>query len=108
MLCCCGVGGTFALYSLLCRHAKVNTIPNQHYTDEKLTTYSRQKIEDKSCAARTKKWLEANVYGQNALLFLVLVGTCMFIGDGIFTPAISGHASLSSILIICILFYWRG
>lgn len=92
-----GEGGTFALYSLLCRHAKVNTIPNQHHTDEKLTTYSRRKIKDRSCAARTKKWLEANVYGQNALLLLVLVGTCMFIGDGIFTPAISVLSSVHGI-----------
>ncbi|KAI5016000.1 hypothetical protein ZWY2020_005627 [Hordeum vulgare] len=27
-------------YSLLCRHAKVSTIPNQHKTDEELTTYN--------------------------------------------------------------------
>lgn len=97
----CDVGGTFALYSLLCRHVKVSTIPNQHRTDEELTTYSRRKIEDKSFAARTKKWLEAKVDRQNALLLLVLVGTCMVIGDGIFTPAISGYASPNLILIFC-------
>ncbi|CAB4276785.1 unnamed protein product [Prunus armeniaca] len=36
-----GQGGTFALYSLLCRHAKIKAIPNQDQTDEALTTYSR-------------------------------------------------------------------
>jgi KUP system potassium uptake protein len=92
-----GEGGTFALYSLLCRHVKVNTIPNQHRTDEELTTYSRKKIKDKSFAARTKKWLEAKVERQNALLVLVLVGTCMVIGDGIFTPAISVLSSVGGI-----------
>lgn len=92
-----GEGGTFALYSLLCRHVNVNTIPNQHRTDEELTTYSRRKIEDKSFAARTKKWLEAKVDRQNALLLLVLVGTCMVIGDGIFTPAISVLSSVGGI-----------
>lgn len=92
-----GEGGTFALYSLLCRHAKVKTIPNQHRTDEDLTTYSRQKIEDKSFAAQTKKWLEAKLYRRNALLILVLVGTCMVIGDGIFTPAISVLSSVGGI-----------
>lgn len=92
-----GEGGTFALYSLLCRHVKVSTIPNQHRTDEELTTYSRRKIEDKSFAARTKKWLEAKVDRQNALLLLVLVGTCMVIGDGIFTPAISVLSSVGGI-----------
>ncbi|XP_020240680.1 probable potassium transporter 11 [Asparagus officinalis] len=84
-----GQGGTFALYSLLCRHAKVNTIPNQHRTDEELTTYSRQTFDEKSLAAKVKQWLETHAYKKNALLILVLVGTCMVIGDGILTPAIS-------------------
>ncbi|XP_031130445.1 potassium transporter 11-like isoform X3 [Ipomoea triloba] len=84
-----GQGGTFALYSLLCRHAKIKTIPNQHRTDEDLTTYSRNTFEEHSCAAKTKRWLEAYAFRKNALLILVLVGTCMVIGDGILTPAIS-------------------
>lgn len=84
-----GQGGTFALYSLLCRHAKVNTIPNQHRTDEELTTYSRQTYDEMSLPAKIKRWLEAHAYKKNALLVLVLVGTCMAIGDGILTPAIS-------------------
>uniref|UniRef100_A0A1D1XHV3 Potassium transporter n=1 Tax=Anthurium amnicola TaxID=1678845 RepID=A0A1D1XHV3_9ARAE len=82
-------GGTFALYSLLCRHARVKTIPNQHRTDEELTTYSRNTVDENSLAAKIKRWLEANAYRRNALLILVLIGTCMVIGDGILTPAIS-------------------
>ncbi|KAL2473956.1 Potassium transporter 10 [Forsythia ovata] len=84
-----GQGGTFALYSLLCRHAKVKIIPNQHRTDEELTTYSRSTFHELSFAAKTKRWLEVNTFRKNALLILVLVGTCMVIGDGILTPAIS-------------------
>ncbi|CAL5069925.1 unnamed protein product [Urochloa decumbens] len=84
-----GQGGTFALYSLLCRHAKINTIPNQHRTDEELTTYSRQTYEENSVAAKIKRWLEAHAYKRNILLILVLIGTCTAIGDGILTPAIS-------------------
>lgn len=84
-----GQGGTFALYSLLCRHAKVKTIPNQHRTDEELTTYSRTTFHERSFAAKTKRWLEANAFRRTSLLMLVLVGTCMVIGDGILTPAIS-------------------
>jgi KUP system potassium uptake protein len=83
-------GGTFALYSLLCRHAKVSTIPNQHKTDEELTTYSRQTYEENSLAAKVKRWLEQHAYRRNCLLILVLIGTCTAIGDGILTPAISG------------------
>lgn len=87
---CLFTGGTFALYSLLCRHAKVSTIPNQHKTDEELTTYSRQTYEENSLAAKVKRWLEGHAYKKNCLLILVLIGTCTAIGDGILTPAISG------------------
>lgn len=85
-----GSGGTFALYSLLCRHANVNTIPNRHRTDEDLTTYSRGRFHENSFASKTRQWLEKHSSRKNALLLLVLGGTCMVIGDGILTPAISG------------------
>ncbi|XP_062199130.1 potassium transporter 18 [Phragmites australis] len=84
-----GQGGTFALYSLLCRHAKINTIPNQHRTDEELTTYSCHTYDDKSLAAKIKRWLEGHQFRKNIILILVLFGTCMAVGDGILTPAIS-------------------
>ncbi|RZC52587.1 hypothetical protein C5167_021013 [Papaver somniferum] len=92
-----GQGGTFALCSLLYRHAKVNTIPNQHPTDEQLTTYSRHIIHEKSFAATTKRWLEATSIRKNLLLILVLTGTCMVIGDGILTPAISVLSAVGGI-----------
>ncbi|KAK6917009.1 Potassium transporter [Dillenia turbinata] len=107
-----GQGGTFALYSLLCRHAKIRTIPNQHRTDEDLTTYSRRTFHENSFAAKTKRWLEAHVSRKDALLILVLVGTSMVIGDGILTPAISvlsaaggikvDHPSLSNDIVVLV------
>ncbi|XP_047308923.1 potassium transporter 10-like [Impatiens glandulifera] len=92
-----GQGGTFALYSLLCRHAKVRMIPNQHKSDEELTTYSRRIIHEHSFAAKTKKWLERYTSRKNALLILVLIGTSMVIGDGILTPAISVLSAVGGI-----------
>lgn len=89
-----GAGGTFALYSLLCRHANIKIIPNQHRTDEELTTYSRSTFHEMSFAAKTKRWLEEHESRKSAILILVLVGTCMVIGDGILTPAISGIPAL--------------
>ncbi|XP_058723395.1 potassium transporter 10-like isoform X2 [Vicia villosa] len=83
-----GQGGTLALYSLLCRHANIKIIPNQHRTDEELTTYSRTTIHERSFASKTQRWLEGH-FIKRAILILVLVGTCMVIGDGILTPAIS-------------------
>ncbi|GMN64037.1 hypothetical protein TIFTF001_033109 [Ficus carica] len=92
-----GQGGTFALYSLLCRHAKVKIIPNQHRTDEELTTYSRSTFHEQSYAAKTKRWLEGHASRKNSLLLLVLLGTCMVIGDGILTPAISVLSAVGGI-----------
>ncbi|KAL2997616.1 hypothetical protein AAZX31_09G051300 [Glycine max] len=107
-----GQGGTLALYSLLCRHANIRTIPNQHHTDEELTTYSRSTIREKSFAAKTKRWLEETSYMKNIILMLALVGTCMVIGDGILTPAISvlsavggikvNHADLSNGVVVLV------
>ncbi|CAN1166412.1 Potassium transporter 11 [Linum perenne] len=99
-----GQGGTLALYSLLCRHAKVKTIPNQHRTDEDLTTYSRSTFHEQSFAAKTKRWLEGHACRKTALLILVLVGTCMVIGDGILTPAISDIVILVAVVILVGLF----
>lgn len=96
-----GEGGTFALYSLICRNARVHAITNQHPTDQKLTTYSRKEFKKNSMADKTKKWLEAKEYRQSALVLLVLVGTCMVIGDGILTPAISVLSSVSGIQVSC-------
>ncbi|EXC24799.1 Potassium transporter 11 [Morus notabilis] len=90
-------GGTFAIYSLLCRHAKLRTIPNQDRTDEELTTYSRSIFSEKSFAARTKRWLERHAFMKNTMLILVLVGSCMVIGDGILTPAISVLSAVGGI-----------
>ncbi|KAM1004263.1 hypothetical protein COP2_004600 [Malus domestica] len=92
-----GQGGTFALYSLLCRYAKIKAIPNQDQTDEALTTYSRSTFGEKSFAARTRRWLEGNAFMQSTLLILVLVGSSAVIGDGILTPAISVLSAVGGI-----------
>ncbi|CAH8346490.1 unnamed protein product [Eruca vesicaria subsp. sativa] len=95
-----GQGGTLAIYSLLCRHAKVKLIPNQRRSDEELTTYSRTLLPEGSFAAKTKKWLESKESRKKALLFIVLLGTCMMIGDGILTPAISVLSATGGIKVI--------
>lgn len=89
-----GEGGTFALYSLLCRHAKVSSLPNYQVADEELQEYkkdSRGAAPETSFAARLSSTFEKHEVLQRVLLVLALIGTCMVIGDGIFTPAISGE-----------------
>lgn len=87
-----GEGGTFALYSSICRHAKVSLLPNQQTADESLSTYKlKQPPEsEKSNRSKVKMLLEKHKSLHTALLILVLLGTCMVIGDGLLTPAISG------------------
>lgn len=92
-----GEGGTFALYSLICRHAKVSLLPNSQLADEALSTYkveSPPKTENKS---RLKFLLEKHKSLRTALLILVLLGTCMVIGDGVLTPAISVFSAVSGL-----------
>ncbi|XP_024527585.1 potassium transporter 10 isoform X1 [Selaginella moellendorffii] len=89
-----GEGGTFALYSLICRHVKVNTISNQHPTDRELTTYSFRAVPEKSHAHKVKVALEKSQTLQKILLVLVLLGTSMVIGDGMLSPAISVLSSV--------------
>lgn len=86
-------GGTFALYSLICRHAKVSLLPNQQVADEALSTYKLEPPPTAKNSSRVKTVLENHKSLHVALLILVLLGTCMVIGDGLLTPAISGKLS---------------
>lgn len=88
-----GEGGTFALYSLLCRHARVSSLPNCQLADEELSEYNSDVIFSNSKSANgftLKSTLEKYRILQKVLLILALIGTCMVIGDGVLTPAISG------------------
>ncbi|KAJ8771054.1 hypothetical protein K2173_023379 [Erythroxylum novogranatense] len=92
-----GEGGTFALYSLICRHAKVSLLPNRQVADEALSTYKLERNPDKKKSSRVKLCLERYKSLHTALLFLVLLGTCMVIGDGLLTPAISVFSAVSGL-----------
>ena len=88
-----GEGGTFALYSLLCRHARVSLLPNTQLADEDLIEYTKDgvaPINKKNVGSGLRLILEKYRALQRVLLVLALIGTCMVIGDGVLTPAISG------------------
>ncbi|KAL5983867.1 Potassium transporter 7 [Asimina triloba] len=92
-----GEGGTFALYSLLCRHAKVSLLPNQQAADEELSTYYKHGSLNRNAApSPLKRFLEKYKRLRTALLLVVLFGASMVIGDGVLTPAISGEKSSSA------------
>lgn len=94
-------GGTFALYSLICRYAKVSLLPNQQRVDENISSF-RLKLPTPELerALLVKDYLEKKPLYKNILLFLVLMGTSMVIGDGILTPSMSGASCPHSFVLI--------
>ncbi|MED6131940.1 Potassium transporter 8 [Stylosanthes scabra] len=100
-----GEGGTFALYSLLCRHARVSLLPSTQLADEDLTEYTidgggtlqDNKRNNLGWGLKLKSLLEKHKVLQRVLLVLALIGTCMVIGDGVLTPAISVFSAVSGL-----------
>ncbi|WOK92638.1 potassium transporter 6-like isoform X1 [Canna indica] len=104
-----GEGGTFALYSLLCRHARVGFLPNGQLADEEISAYKKTDSRGGGggagrlpsgggvAASRVKMLLEKHQVLQKMLLILALIGTCMVIGDGVLTPAISVFSAVSGL-----------
>ncbi|KAL1337620.1 hypothetical protein HN51_032331 [Arachis hypogaea] len=95
-----GEGGTFALYSLICRYAKVGMIPNQQAEDENVSNYrlelpssNRTKI-----ASKIKSSLENSTFAKYMLLIATMIGTSMVIGDGVLTPCISVLSAMEGIM----------
>ncbi|OWM67556.1 potassium transporter 4 [Punica granatum] len=92
-----GEGGTFALYSLLCRHAKFSLLPNQQAADEELSAYKYGPSSQALPSSPLKRFLEKHKKLRTALLIVVLIGASMVIGDGVLTPAISVLSAVSGL-----------
>jgi len=88
------LGGTFALYSLISRYAKIRLIPNQQAEDAMVSNYS---IEAPNSQLRRAQWfkqkLESSKAAKIVLFTLTILGTSMVMGDGTLTPAISGNGN---------------
>eukprot|EP01018_Ginkgo_biloba_P006316 Gb_07513 [translate_table: standard] len=93
-----GDGGTFALYSLICRHAKVSLVPNQQAEDRELSSYKLE-LPSKQVkrALKIKDAIEQSSFAKTSLLVVTLLGTCMVIGDGVLTPCISVLSAVGGI-----------
>ncbi|CAL9166794.1 unnamed protein product [Musa hybrid cultivar] len=85
-----GEGGTFALYSLICRNAKASLLPNQLPSDARISSF-RLKVPSAELerSLKLKEYLENSLTLKKLLLILVLFGTSMVIADGVVTPAMS-------------------
>lgn len=94
-------GGTFALYSLICRHAKVSLLPNQLASDTRISSFKlKVPSVELERSLKIKEHLEASLGLKKLLLMLVLAGTSMVIADGVVTPAMSGFLLLYSMLFL--------
>lgn len=93
-----GEGGTFALYSLLCRYAKIGLIPSQQVEDQEVSNFQVDlpsgRLKMASCL---KSKLENSTAAKIFLLFATMLGTSMVIGDGVLTPSISVLSAVGGI-----------
>ncbi|KAI4357321.1 hypothetical protein L6164_001277 [Bauhinia variegata] len=91
-----GEGGTFALYSLLCRRLNIGILPSKLGS---LNTSGSDSIPPGD--TRNTTWLakvfQESIVARRTLLFIAMAGTCMMIGDGILTPAISVLSAMEGI-----------
>lgn len=87
-------GGIFALYALLCRHAKISLLPNHQAADEDLTAYHDPGHSSRNVPSSPfKVFIERHKKTKTGLLLIVLLGTALVFSAGVLTPAISGKIS---------------
>ncbi|KAH9618077.1 hypothetical protein KSS87_004827 [Heliosperma pusillum] len=85
-----GKGGTFALYSLLCRNAKVGLLPSTQIEDQQVSNYQLQlPSKQLGLSLKLKKFLENSKVSKYILLIVTMLSTSLVIGDGVLTPSIS-------------------
>ncbi|KAK4770435.1 hypothetical protein SAY87_030967 [Trapa incisa] len=93
-----GDGGTFALYSLICRYSKSSLIPSQQLEDRNISNYHLELPGRRLRRASVlKSFLENNMKAKYFLLFVTMLATSMVIGDGIITPSISVLSAVGGI-----------
>ncbi|KAL5746576.1 hypothetical protein ACOSP7_027722 [Xanthoceras sorbifolium] len=86
-----GEGGTFALYSLLCRNSKMGLLKTYTSVHDSISSYNSEAstTEETRTSLLIKQFFEKNYGSRVVLLLVVLLGTSMVIGDGILTPTMS-------------------
>ncbi|KAH1083453.1 hypothetical protein J1N35_023214 [Gossypium stocksii] len=93
-----GEGGTFALYSLICRYTRVSLIPSQQAEDHEVSNYKLELPSKRlKLASVLKSSLEKSQFAKILLLLVTMLGTSMVIGDSIFTPSISVLSAVAGV-----------
>ncbi|XXG74547.1 hypothetical protein AAC387_Pa07g3240 [Persea americana] len=93
-----GEGGTFALYSLLCRHLKMSLLNTAHAMHENISAHNVvTSSKETKTSSLLKDFFEKHRSSRIVLLLVVLLGTSMVIGDGVLTPSMSVLSAVSGI-----------
>ncbi|KAL4196136.1 hypothetical protein AMTRI_Chr04g244500 [Amborella trichopoda] len=92
-----GEGGTFALYSLLCRHAKVGLLPNYQISNHELLTDDMGSFSEMNMESKARKVFQSHTTFHYLLLSMALLGSCMVIEDGALNPALSVFSASSGL-----------
>ncbi|KAL3359355.1 hypothetical protein AABB24_016095 [Solanum stoloniferum] len=93
-----GDGGTFALYSLICRYSKVGLIPSTMAEDSDVSTFKLDMPDTRTRrASHLKSMLENSQFAKFFLLIATMLGTSMVIGDGVLTPCISVLSAIGGV-----------
>ncbi|KAL6998943.1 Potassium transporter [Sarracenia purpurea var. burkii] len=96
-----GEGGTFALYSLLCRRLKAGLSSTSHITNDRMSSYNTgTSTKDTRTSLLIKNCFEKHPSSRVVLLLVVFLGTSMVIGDGILTPTMSVLSAVNGIRIM--------
>ncbi|KAI8560709.1 hypothetical protein RHMOL_Rhmol04G0277700 [Rhododendron molle] len=91
-----GEGGTFALYSLLCRNMDIGFLSSKRIVPNSRISHANV-YQSSQKPSSLGKFIEKSVIARRVLLFIAMLGTCMLIGDGILTPAISVLSAMDGI-----------
>nr|QAU20963.1 K transporter protein [Fragaria vesca subsp. vesca] len=84
-----GEGGSFALYSLLCRHSRMGFLNTINPSQEHISSCRSEMSKDTRTSLLIKQFFEKHKNSRVVLVLVVFLGTGMIIGDGILTPTMS-------------------
>ena len=88
--CWVAAGGTFAMYSLLCRHARISAFSRAEEQETPGAAGGIGPVATRGSAPGSSSILERSRAMQKALLAVVLIGTAFMMCDGVLSPAASG------------------
>uniref|UniRef100_M8B0K7 Putative potassium transporter 13 n=1 Tax=Aegilops tauschii TaxID=37682 RepID=M8B0K7_AEGTA len=95
-----GEGGTFALYSLMCRRSRMGLLNSLHAGHGSVSSYNQDEpCKETRSSLAIRGFFEKHHSLRVVLLLFVLMGTSMVIGDGVLTPTMSVLSAVSGLRI---------